>query len=250
MRFNEASDTHLEWAYGDGRLWLYDVSVLGGRAARPRAEIVEISLASGRVVRAVAMPRLTRPFLAADDDGLWIAPSPETGKPGPAPTYLLTPNATALRIVRRGGDAAVWLLAARHTVWEDLETFRRGAANTRQELWRLDGPEGTARKLARLDNLNGNQPALQPTTDTLWTLNSVPDSNRFTTCTRQQVVAINGSSGRQTIVRTLRIPADPCFPIPPEQPFGGTDEGQLFIDGAFYFLSSPSLATTLYRVRR
>ena len=249
MRYATVSDTHLEWVYGPGRLWLYDVAVRGGAAAHARAEVVEVSLSDGHVVRTVPMPMLYRPVLAADDDGLWIAPSPETGEAAPAPTYLLAPGATAPRVVHRSGDAAIWLLAAGHTLWEDIRTFRPGMSNPRQELWRLDGPHGTAHALAGIDNLVGNLPALQRVTHALWTLNSVPENGNFIHCTRQQIISINGTDGRQTVVTTLQIPLDPCYPVLSfEAPGGG---GQAFTDGAFYYLSSPptTRATTLYRIR-
>ena len=79
MRFPEISDTRLEWVYGPSLLWLYDVATTRG------AEVVEVSTTTSRVVRTVSMPRLDRPLLAADADGLWIAASVETGL-GTAPT--------------------------------------------------------------------------------------------------------------------------------------------------------------------
>jgi len=73
MLHNEVSDTHLEWAYGAGLLWIYNVAAIDPSAAalhqgrRPtHAEVVEVSLASGRVVRTVVTRQLYRPFVLAD----------------------------------------------------------------------------------------------------------------------------------------------------------------------------------------
>ena len=94
MTFNNVSDTHLEWTYGPGSLWIYDVAVeTSSGATRRGAEVLDVSTATGRVVRTVSMPRLYEPLLAADADGLWIAASPETGVGTPAPVYRLAPGA-------------------------------------------------------------------------------------------------------------------------------------------------------------
>jgi hypothetical protein len=109
MTFNNVSDTHLEWTYGPGSLWIYDVAVeTSSGATRRGAEVLDVSTATGRVVRTVSMPRLYEPLLAADADGLWIAASPETGVGTPASVYRLAPGARAARLVHRGGYASIW----------------------------------------------------------------------------------------------------------------------------------------------
>ena len=254
MVHNEVSDTSLEWAYGAGLLWIYDVAAIDPSAAalhqgrRPtHAEVVEVSLSSGRVVRTVATRQLYRPFVLADADGLWIVPSPETGIAGPAPIYLLAPGASAPRVVLRAGDNASWALASGHTLWEDVQSF--GSHGTvRQDLLRLDDTGGTARRIGTVAAVS-NQPALQPGSETLWTLNSITDPGTNNTCTRQQVVAIDAANGRFRVVRTLQLPLAPCEPVPWNQPFGDAGSGQLFTAGSFFFLDSEQSRTTLYRVR-
>jgi hypothetical protein len=258
MVHNEVSDTHLEWAYGAGLLWIYDVAAIDpGVAARPQgrrnphAEVVEVSLATGRIVRVVPTPaRLGRPFAVADDDGLWLVPSPETGVSGAgaAPTYLLVPGARSLRVVHRAGYAAAWAIASGHALWEDLlSSHGRGAPD--QELWRLDGASGADVNVGRLEDAARQfVPAAAPG-GTLWMLRTITDAGTNNSCTRQQVVAINAASAASSVVATLRRPHDNCFPVPWNQPLGGSGSGQLFTAGAFFYLDSQQSGTTLYRVR-
>jgi hypothetical protein len=253
MLHSEVSDTHLEWTYGAGLLWIYDVAAVNRAAAAlhqgrrdPYAEVVEVSLASGRVVRVVRTPLLYRPYLVGDDDGLWIVPSPETSGGSPSATYLLAPGAGALRVVHRFGDAAIWAVASGHTLWEDVRDLR--GRTLRQELWRLDGASGAARRIGPLGGVAGALPVLAAATGTFWTLNSLTDPGTNNTCTRQQVVAISGANGHSQVVARLDLPLDPCEPVPFSQPFGGVGEGETFADGAFYFLDAEQSGTTLYRV--
>ncbi|MGH2850906.1 MAG: hypothetical protein ACRDLP_09840 [Solirubrobacteraceae bacterium] len=256
MRHNEVSDTHLEWAYGDGLLWIYDVAALDPGAAAlhqgrrdPHAEVVEVSLRSGRVVRTVRTPRLYRPYVLADTDGLWIAPSPETSGGSPSSTYLLAPGSGSPRVVYRAQDASIWVVASGQALWEDVRTLHQRTLG--QTLWQLDGASGAARRVGSIDGLaGGSLPVLETGTRTLWTLNSITDRGTNNTCTHQQVIAIDGASGARRVVARFDIPLSPCEPVPYNQPFGGGGSGEVFADGAFYFLDAGEYggAATLYRV--
>ena len=85
MRSPQISTAYPVWAYGDGYLWLYDGTT------RPGSELLRISLTSGAVLARVSMPDLPRPILAADNDGLWVAPAVNGG--GHA-VYHVAPGAT------------------------------------------------------------------------------------------------------------------------------------------------------------
>ena len=99
------------------------------------------------------MPSLTRALLAVDQDGLWIAPSIETGEPGHldlaqdlryGSLYHLTPGMrTPSRVLtidtlRNPGLGARFLVAAGHTVW--FETWFPGV---HARLWQLDNTRVT-----------------------------------------------------------------------------------------------------------
>ena len=245
MSFPENSDTRLEWTYGPGLLWLYDVATTRG------AEVVEVSTATGRVVATVSTRKLVRPLLAADADGLWIAASIETATGAPAPTYRLAPRAGAPRLVHRGGYAAFWLVASGHTVWEDIASMTRRRLRVRQQIWRFDGPSAAAHALASADGLSTvTTPAVAPG-PTLWTVGNGPFQNgQFNNCDGQRIVAIDGLTGRQSVVTTIRLPGNPCYPLPGVawQPTGA--DAQTFTGGAFYFLAAPAgSGTNLYRVQ-
>jgi hypothetical protein len=245
MTFNDVSDTKLEWTYGPGRLWLYDVAALHGTAGPAHAEALAVSTTTGRVVQTASMPSLVRPLLAADADGLWIAASPGTGAGSPAPTYLFASGAHAPRLVHRGGYAAFWLAASGHTVWEDIASIARQGSAARQEIWRYGTPTAAPTALARADNLEVVTPAVQPGSGALWTLGSPPSGG----CFEEQVVKIDAHSGRQTIITTFHLPGSPCSPEPGNGslPYGGNS--QVFADGAFYFLTQGATRTLVHRVQ-
>jgi hypothetical protein len=226
MSFDEASDTHLEWTYGPGSLWLFDTATPRG------AEALRVSTATGRVEDTVPLPRIFRPLLAADADGLWLALAPSGGAPGrgPAPLYHVAPGARSAVLVHRGGRAALWLAAAGHTVWADVVSGRR-----RQTIWRFDGPAGTARRLARADDLHAAAAVVEPGGRALWAASDVPVGGRFFHCSREQVVRIDARTGRRAVVADVRLPEAAC----------GAVTGATFAYGAFYF-ATPS---RLYRIR-
>lgn len=246
MRFNDLSDTRPVWTYGPGTLWIYDVAVVDGAGRRPRAEVVEVSTGTGKVLRTVRMPRLVRPLLAADADGLWIAASPGTGAGTPAPIYHLATGAAAPHVVHRGGYATLWIVAAGHTVWADIGTLpRRRLASTpvHLEIWRFDGRSATAHPLARANSLNSSAtPVMQSGSAALWTLSLIPSvPGNYENCSHAQLVRIDARTGQQTVTRTLPFTDEYCLPV----------QDQAFLDGAFYFLSQyvgPNTPTTLYRL--
>jgi hypothetical protein len=243
MTFPDVSDTRAEFAYGPGTLWIYDVATRQG--AGLRAEVLEVSTTTGAVVRTVHVPKLYRPLLAADADGLWIADSPEGGDSAPVPLYLLAPGASRPRVVHRGGYAAFWLLAAGHTAWADIASSTRHPYVVRQEIWRVDGPAAPAHALASADELTEPGPALAPGAGSLWLITGVSSNGRFYACHNQRVVRIDAGSGRQSVIATLELPGQPCDPDAGVAYGNGADA---FVDGAFFFLDSVGAATTLYRV--
>ena len=236
--------------YGGGLLWLYDVATVHAGARTPRAEVVEVSTATGRVVRTVTMTQIYRPLLAADRDGLWLAGSVETGL-GTTPTYHLAPGASAPRLVHRGGYAACWLVAAGQEVWEDIAAQTHsacvpfGPCAVTQEIWGFDGPSAAAHALASANSLVAGTPAVQPDSAALWLVGSLPYRRDVNGCVGAQIVRIDAHTGRQTVTRTLTLPGNPCL----GGPF--TPNAQTFTGGALYFLiPAPTAgATLLYRAQ-
>ena len=78
MTYGSYSDTRPVIVYGTQWLWIYDVDTTNG------AELLQVSTQSGAVDDKIAMPKLYRPFLAADDGGVWVANSENESPPAPA----------------------------------------------------------------------------------------------------------------------------------------------------------------------
>jgi hypothetical protein len=225
MTFQQFSDTHLETAYGPGTLWLFDSKTAKG------AEVVEVSATTGRVENVVRMPRITRPVLAADNDGLWLAIAPNGSAPrrGPAPLYHVPPGARAPVLVHRGGRAALWMVAAGHSVVADILSGEK-----REALWLFKGGSGRARELASADELDDWAASFSTDGASVWTVREMPTSRKYFECDSLQVIRIDAASGRQRVTATIRTPGSPCY---------GTTYAT-FAGGAFAFI----YGSTLYRV--
>jgi hypothetical protein len=161
MSYEQCSDCGAQWIIGDHALWIYGPYV--GGATHP-ADLLWVSITTGRVLQQFAMPHLVRSLLAVDANGLWIAPSIETGLPAGHLTarlrreysslYLIAPGAPRPREVVNIGNGIPWLVAARHRVWlqepshgdERIITFtgtttRHLRKGPRQNLGRMQGDE-------------------------------------------------------------------------------------------------------------
>ena len=92
------------------------------------------------------MPKLFRPVIAADEDGLYLmaAVNGGVGGPGPAALYYVGRSARTATIIHREGRAAFWIVARGHTVWTEIISGKSSAA-----LWRFDGSKARARRLWR-----------------------------------------------------------------------------------------------------
>ena len=127
VRYEEASDTHLESVYTAGSLWLYAPSTpTGGRALR-------ISETSGRVLQDTPVsPAMDRPVIAANANGLYLAPNPETGFLGSAklPTengiiYHVGIGASSVKIFdvaagKRFLGYVSWITGDGNSLWADI----------------------------------------------------------------------------------------------------------------------------------
>ncbi len=130
MSYPECSDCEAQWIEGDGSLWI------NGSYASPRHHeglLLRVSTRTGRVLQRVPVPGFASALLAVNQNGLWFAPSIETGSP-PHPSRreqreyeslsLVAPGAARSRqILRLGTEGADWLTAAGDRIWlEDRPT--------------------------------------------------------------------------------------------------------------------------------
>lgn len=225
LRYRDGSDTRPVSTYGPGSLWLYDVYTTRGPL------LLRFSSATGRLEQTVAMPRLFRPVLAADDDGVYLMAAVNgDGGPGPAALYFVAPGARHPTIIHREGRAALWIAARAHTAWTEISTGTDTAT-----LWRFDGRSGHATRLWR--GAIGAAPVATYGDGSLWAVTPVWASRYSAQCTSAKVTRIDATTGRRTLIATVPSSGDCSLLFDPQ--------GLTFVNGALYFLSG----SKLYRVR-
>jgi hypothetical protein len=214
MRFSDVSDSAAEWVYGDERLWLYDDATTHG------SELLEFSAVSGTLERRIAMPKLSRPLLAIDADGLWWAPSTASGFDGDSTPglYEVTPAATAPIRVTALARAATFLVASGHSVWLDVDSSSGGSVFLRYD----DGRSAPALRVATGISFDTEFADLEPSycgdeTDGLWTVEYGSAA---------EVQRIDPDTGLVRVVARVALADDE----PPSS---------AIVDGDFYFLVAP-----------
>jgi hypothetical protein len=138
MRYEDASNTRPQYAWSGTSLWIYDVATTKG------AEVLRLDADTGEVLQRTVMPKLFRPVMVANRDGLWLDPATNGGVDGVsvAPLLHVAVGAAKPVVVHRGGRAAMWMVASPHTVW--LEQI---AGRSSVSIWRID--HSKAQLLAR-----------------------------------------------------------------------------------------------------
>lgn len=129
MHYEDGSDTRPQSLTYGRSLWLYDVATSDG------PEVLRFDANSGRLLQRTAMPRLFRPVMVANGDGLWLDPATNGGIDGVSvvPVLHVRFGASTPDVVHRGGRAAMWMAASAHTVW-----FEQIAGRSSVSIWRID----------------------------------------------------------------------------------------------------------------
>jgi hypothetical protein len=153
MSYQETSDTDAVWTYGGGYLWIYDSATKSG------AELLQVSQTTGAVVNAVAMPNISRPLLAANDAGLWLAPASNSLGSSPPGIYLHRPGKPSATLVAAMARPflgwASWLLATPENTYADV----LGGA-TSLSLWRFNATgtrESDVKMPTRANEINNGE---------------------------------------------------------------------------------------------
>jgi hypothetical protein len=150
--YQQCSDCSAEWVYGDHSLWIYGVHE--GRLGDGPGELLRSSDATGKVAQRWTFQTGVRELLAADNDGLWFAPSIETGT-ALHPTRTQRTDAESLYHVAPGASeptreltigSADWLVAAGQTAWLETRTVT-GRERIKSTLLRVTRPSGKAAAL-------------------------------------------------------------------------------------------------------
>jgi hypothetical protein len=99
---------------------------------------------TGKLLQRTPTPRLYRPVMVANGDGLWLDPATNGGISGVnvVPVLHVAFGASKPTVVHRGGRAAMWMAASAHTVW-----FEQIAGRSSISIWRIDSTK--VRLLAR-----------------------------------------------------------------------------------------------------
>jgi hypothetical protein len=214
MTYGSYSDTRPVLSYGNQWLWVYDVETTKG------PELLQVSAESGAVVDTITMPELYRPFLAADDGGVWVANSENESPVAPALSYVAV-GSSVPRVVESGPLPICWLTAAGASAWVGAG-LQGACAKETTERFSDDGPSAVYSTPGAATPLS----VIGDEADGLWTFQWSPDG--------QQIVSIDPDTGSESVVATVSPVPQPAF----------TDQGLapgqgVFFDGAIYLLEPP-----------
>jgi hypothetical protein len=244
VTYPNGSDVRAQTIQGDGSLWVYAPVVNG----RPKVgEVLRVSLTTGRVVEHWKMPQIGRALLATDANGLWLAPSNESGIPrhgSPSQKavvgslYRLAPGGRAPeRVFDTGQYGARWLVAYGRSVWVDV-----GRARATPAVWRFDGASATPviraapaiGGLRQCADLGEGSVTIVASASGIYCVNN-PGPNR------EGVYWLGSSGGQSSVVASVSTPA-----ITYEFP-----DNAVLYRGDYYFVDPPTPGSgrpELYRV--
>ncbi len=218
MTFSSGSDTQPVIAYGSQWIWIYDVDTTSG------PELLQVSAHSGALDRTIAMPRLYRPLLAADDGGVWVANSLE-GSPTTALSYVTTGSSAPSVVIADTNRFVCSLLASGTSAWITIsasvgsgcvhQVVERFSDGSTEPVFTSPGPELPLVVI-------GNE------ADGLWAM-------AYSTPSKEEIIHIDPNTGASSVVATV-----PAVPIPSYLTNGGLAPGQaVYFDGSLYLLEPP-----------
>jgi hypothetical protein len=242
MQCDNGSDDCPEWAYGGGYLWVFGPPfVSSSKTVQRPAEVLRISLSTGKVLTTVRMPQTSRIILAPDDDGLWFGQSNESGAPSGTPVLHFIPlGSTHYSAIKSAGVAVNWLVAARHTAWASVMTSRTTRSSELETFHGPSPPAGSvvdkSAQAGAIDPAEGVFDApevLEVTPRELVAAVAVGDTAPFSPT---KIFGITPTTGRIETSASL------------ENVGIGVFDGRLIYDGALFVLSVGVNNATLFRV--
>lgn len=246
FRYNQCSDCWDASIHGARSLWIY-APISTTRGYRAGGKLFRISERTGRLLQRWKMPSMVRPLLAVDDDGLWIAPSIDTGTPDGL--YHVVPGmAHPQRVLtigtrRHPGLDARFLVATGHTVWFETWQPMRGWI---PRLYRLQGTTVTLGG----HPVHGQTPCTDPGEGPATVLGNAAGIY----CVQIGNWAAGVGATTQNVLRVLPDEFEEQRVATVSPPTGTVDIGSAAdIDGSYYFLDPPTQEGTdragvLYRV--
>jgi len=246
VRYEEGSDTHLESAYADGSLWLYVPDTpSGGRALR-------ISEATGQVVQDTRVsPAMDRPLIAADANGLYLAPDATTGFLGRGRepnengiVYHVGVGASSVQVLDSSPHSPFtgyvsWLIAEGNSVWIDVCQRPRHSSCA---ITRIDG--SSAKPVFRVPDRNLTGYWVIGSASQGFYIVSEPSDATGQPTVLGKVVRIDPATGAVKVIASVPLPEFWQGDF-----YNGSGEAALF-RGSLYLLVPPNNQTagTLYRV--
>ncbi len=183
-------------AYSGGWLWIYDNSVIQGsegiNTSNPGvAELLQVSTSNGQVVNSVSMPGLSKPLMAANDEGLWIGNS-IFGGVSPGALYFVASGSNTPEVMISTKTVVCWLTGNQNVLWLGISASVPNGCQGEMIL-RLDGTDPQPILNVPFQGPEGYQ------------MNTVigDESQGLWTVSPQGVVSIDPDTGAETVVATL-----------------------------------------------
>jgi len=243
MTYASYSDTRPVTTYGGGWFWIYDNSTIttSNEVVNENnpgiAQLLQVSTSTGEVVNTVEMPKLYRPVMAANDEGLWIGNSVEGGTCAgcapPSALYFVAPGSADVQVaIADTGSVTCWLLGASHQLWAGIGGQRTGCGT--QSIWRFDGTDFRPAFMTPDDGYHPNE-VIGNESDGLWTSQWISECAKPCS-SRQEIVRIDPDTGSEGLVAML-----PALPEPWADEAGqGLVAGQAVVfAGSLYILEPP-----------
>ena len=188
-----------QWTYGDGALWIYDVGPNAGNHGG--AAVLRVSETTGAVENKIPMPYLYRPFMATNQDGLWIASSDDI--PGPPALYHIGTGTNRPQRLQRGTGQ----LSSMYATGQDLYLQTLPLHNFAPTFWHFVGPNAAIQSNRQV-SVNAPSPSASDPSGLLWGIQLVPpDTNPVSYPASQSngvfATEINPTTGRPLLSTAL-----------------------------------------------
>lgn len=247
MNYENDSTSLPEWTYGGSYLWLYDTALSKSTQSVQRpAEVLRISLITGRVLATVDVPTMIRVELAANEDGLWMGRSQETTSSRSKQTpllYFVGTRAKQPQDVIPNGDYVSWLASAGSTAWATLVGTSKSGADitdtfssptTKSHVVTLN-PKALV-PVESGQELFDALPVVADPSVGLFFLTTGYIGNKYQGVVYERIFTFNPVNGKESKIASIRIST-------------GTLQASVVYHGSLYLLiGGQSVDATLYRV--
>jgi hypothetical protein len=172
------------------------------------------------------MPKLSRPLLAADDNGVWIANSLD-GTPAAALSYLGSGASSPDTVLANPNLPICWLTAAGTTAWVGAAAVPSGGC-VKETIEKFTDNDPTP--IFSSTGAFAPFTVIGDETVGLWTMQWSPSDP-----SREQIIHVDPDTGSEAVVATL-----PSVVLPNYETDEGLAVGEgVYFDGSLYLLEPP-----------